>query len=101
MKSYLLSLAVGWLVGLIYHLSSVRSPAPPVVALVGLLGILAGEATVPCLHRILKGHREPAPVAAQSDESRTVPGRGPNHAPDTPPNPTPVRSPSGTDRVQG
>lgn len=99
MKSYLLSLAVGWLVGLIYHLSSVRSPAPPVIALVGLLGILAGEATVPFLHRI-KGHRESAPVATQSNGSRTIlhPERGPNHHPDSPP--TPVSSPSGTGGVQ-
>lgn len=43
MKVYLLSLAVGLLVGAIYGLSNVRSPAPPIVALVGLLGILTGE----------------------------------------------------------
>jgi XapX domain-containing protein len=43
MKPYLLSLAVGLLVGVIYALFSVRSPAPPVIALVGLLGILVGE----------------------------------------------------------
>ena len=43
MKPYLASLAVGLLVGIIYALLRVRSPAPPVVALIGLLGILAGE----------------------------------------------------------
>jgi XapX domain-containing protein len=43
MKPYLLSLAAGILVGLVYSLVRVRSPAPPVVALVGLMGILAGE----------------------------------------------------------
>jgi XapX domain-containing protein len=43
MKAYLLSLALGVLVGAIYNLSSVRSPAPPTIALVGLLGMLAGE----------------------------------------------------------
>jgi XapX domain-containing protein len=43
MKPYLLSLAAGILVGLVYGLVRVRSPAPPVIALVGLLGILAGE----------------------------------------------------------
>jgi len=42
-KAYLLSLAVGTLVGVIYALFQVRSPAPPVIALVGLLGILVGE----------------------------------------------------------
>ena len=43
MKPYVLSLAVGLLVGVIYALFNVRSPAPPVIALVGLLGILAAE----------------------------------------------------------
>jgi XapX domain-containing protein len=33
----------GIFVGLIYAMLGVRSPAPLVVALVGLLGILAGE----------------------------------------------------------
>ena len=43
MKPYLVSLAVGVLVGAIYALFQVRSPAPPVIALVGLLGMLLGE----------------------------------------------------------
>jgi XapX domain-containing protein len=43
MKAYFLSLAAGLFVGLIYSLINVRSPAPPVVALIGLLGILIGE----------------------------------------------------------
>ena len=40
MRVYLPSLGAGLLVGVVYSLLSVRSPAPPVVALVGLLGIL-------------------------------------------------------------
>lgn len=43
MKPYLLSLGAGLLVGVIYSLLNVRSPAPPVIALIGLLGILVGE----------------------------------------------------------
>ena len=43
MKLYLFSLAAGLLVGVIYALLGVRSPAPPVIALIGLLGILLGE----------------------------------------------------------
>ena len=43
MKTYLISLGVGVLVGVIYALLNVRSPAPPVVALIGLLGMLIGE----------------------------------------------------------
>ncbi|TXD71656.1 DUF1427 family protein, partial [Mitsuaria sp. TWR114] len=38
MNAYVLSAAVGLLVGVIYGLLNVRSPAPPVIALVGLLG---------------------------------------------------------------
>lgn len=44
MKMYLLSLAVGLLVGVLYYVLNVKSPAPPLVALVGLLGMVI-EAT--------------------------------------------------------
>jgi XapX domain-containing protein len=49
MKTYLMSFGAGVLVGVIYHLIDVRSPAPPVVALVGLLGILIGEQIPPII----------------------------------------------------
>ncbi|MCC8937526.1 XapX domain-containing protein [Bradyrhizobium sp. Arg68] len=55
MKIYLLSLGAGILVGVIYSLLNVRSPAPPLVALVGLLGILAGEQIVPIAKQIVQG----------------------------------------------
>ncbi len=55
MKVYVLSLAAGILVGVIYALINVRSPAPPAVALVGLLGILLGEQVVPFAKRALSG----------------------------------------------
>lgn len=35
------------LVGIICSVLQVRSPAPPLVALIGLLGILAGEPVIP------------------------------------------------------
>ena len=47
MKPYLISLVVGLLVGGIYGLLNVKSPAPPTIALIGLLGILLGEQAVP------------------------------------------------------
>ena len=53
MKPYLISLSAGLLVGIIYALLDVRSPAPPVIALVGLLGILLGEQIVPLAKRLL------------------------------------------------
>lgn len=49
---YILSLAAGLGIGVIYGLISVRSPAPPIIALLGLLGMLAGEAAV----QWLRGH---------------------------------------------
>ncbi|MGK9171082.1 XapX domain-containing protein [Inquilinus limosus] len=57
MKIYVTALAVGLLVGVIYSLLNVRSPAPPVVALIGLLGILAGEQVVPVAKRLFSGER--------------------------------------------
>ncbi|WP_233852262.1 DUF1427 family protein [Paraburkholderia sp. HD33-4] len=43
MKAYVLSLGAGVLVGGLYDVMAVRSPAPPTVALVGLPGIVGGE----------------------------------------------------------
>jgi XapX domain-containing protein len=61
MKIYLFSLLAGLLVGVIYGLLNVRSPAPPVIALVGLLGILLGEQVVPLAKRWIA--REPVSAA--------------------------------------
>ncbi|MGH6805600.1 MAG: XapX domain-containing protein [Ensifer adhaerens] len=61
MKVYLLSLGAGLLVGVIYSLLNVRSPAPPVVALIGLLGILVGEQLAPLAKSIWT--RQPAALS--------------------------------------
>ena len=53
MKPYLLSLGVGLLVGVIYSLLGVRSPAPPAIALLGLMGMLLGEQAFPIAKRLL------------------------------------------------
>jgi XapX domain-containing protein len=55
-KVYIISLAAGVLVGVVYSLLHVRSPAPPLVALVGLLGILVGEQLIPVAKQVLSGH---------------------------------------------
>lgn len=52
MKTYLLSLGAGLLVGVFYNLIQMRSPAPPVVALLGLLGILVGEQIPPLVRSL-------------------------------------------------
>jgi XapX domain-containing protein len=61
MKLYLISLAAGTLVGVIYGLLDVCSPAPPIVALIGLLGMLLGEQAVPLAKRLIA--REPINVS--------------------------------------
>ncbi len=43
MKPMLISLVVGLFVGLLYGLIRVKSPAPPIIALLGLLGMVIGE----------------------------------------------------------
>lgn len=55
MKPYLISVAAGILVGIVYSLLQVRSPAPPLVALVGLLGMLIGEQVLPVGRSLLAG----------------------------------------------
>ena len=46
MPGYLVSLLMGLAVGVAYGLVQVRSPAPPLIALVGLLGMVLGEQAV-------------------------------------------------------
>lgn len=43
MKALLISFAVGAFVGLLYGVIKVKSPAPPIIALLGLLGMVIGE----------------------------------------------------------
>ena len=69
MKLYIVSLGAGILVGIIYALLQVRSPAPPVVALIGLLGMLVGEQVVPPIKRLLAGE----PVTAAWFHAECVP----------------------------
>ncbi|MFT4252929.1 MAG: XapX domain-containing protein [Caulobacter sp.] len=61
MKIYILSLVAGLAVGVFYALVQVRSPAPPVVALIGLFGILVGEQIPPLVKTVFA--RKPAAVS--------------------------------------
>jgi XapX domain-containing protein len=68
-KIYLISLGAGILVGIIYSLLGVRSPAPPAVALIGLLGMLIGEQVLPPVKRVMAGE----PVTTAWFRSECVP----------------------------
>ncbi len=46
MSGYLVSLLMGLAVGVIYSLVQVQSPAPPMIALVGLFGMVLGQQAV-------------------------------------------------------
>ncbi len=83
MKFYWLSLAAGLVVGIVYGLLQVRSPAPPLIALIGLLGILVGEQTVPIGKRLLAG--EPVTIEWLREECLpAVLGKPPTNTPSTP-----------------
>ena len=61
MSTGLISLAAGVLIGLMYAVLKVRSPAPPALALIGLLGMLVGEQLIPIGRRLVS--REPLTLA--------------------------------------
>lgn len=91
MKPYLLSLGAGLLVGVIYSLLNVRSPAPPAIALLGLLGMLLGEQAVPIVKRLVTK----APVVAYLKTSECA-GRvlGPQGIAAAGPEPQPPKNPA-------
>ncbi|WP_128564366.1 DUF1427 family protein [Methylobacterium crusticola] len=64
-----MSLLIGAVVGLIYALVGVRSPAPPLIALVGLLGIVLGEEGTAFVRHHLNtpAAKQGAPSAAPGD----------------------------------
>jgi len=53
--SYLISLVIGLFVGVIYGALDFRSPAPPAIALVGLMGMLLGEKLWPMGRQLVSG----------------------------------------------
>jgi XapX domain-containing protein len=57
MSGYIISLAMGLIFGAAYALIQVRSPAPPLIALFGLLGMVIGEQAMD----MAKRHFQPPP----------------------------------------
>lgn len=88
MKLYLASLAAGLLVGIVYSLINVRSPAPPVVALIGLFGILIGEQIVPVARHLMNGDGLKAAIGLADCSGHVLgqlPGRPAAQRSETPP----------------
>jgi XapX domain-containing protein len=59
MLSAVLSLIAGLIVGIGYGLCGIRSPAPPAIALLGLLGMLAGSQLYHATPAETLAHRTP------------------------------------------
>jgi XapX domain-containing protein len=62
MTGYLVSLSMGLVVGAAYGIVHVRSPAPPMIALVGLFGMVLGQQAVDMAKRHFV---PPAPTSIQ------------------------------------
>jgi XapX domain-containing protein len=80
MASYLISLVMGLAVGVAYGLAHVRSPAPPAIALLGLLGMLVGEyGAILALRHFSDQHSQASAAETQarpSDDLTPQPPRG-------------------------
>jgi XapX domain-containing protein len=72
MNGYLVSLLMGLAVGVAYGVLQIRSPAPPLIALVGLLGMVLGEQAIDMAKRHLVPPSH-ASVREVTDDVRTPP----------------------------
>ncbi len=71
MIGYVISLVMGLAVGVAYGLVQVRSPAPPLIALIGLLGMVMGEQAID----LAKRHVSPFLQASVEQPPNDVHGR--------------------------
>ena len=73
--TYLISLLLGFAVGVTYAFVKVPPPAPPVIALIGLLGMLGGEnATTWVRGKLDARHRASmAPIASKIEAAAAEP----------------------------
>lgn len=75
MKARIISLVCGVAAGVLYALLDVHSPAPPVVALLGLFGMLVGEQLIPIGRRLVS--REPLTTAGFVMNAYRISGTAP------------------------
>lgn len=81
MKPYFVSLGIGLLVGALYSLLGSRSPAPPAIALLGLLGMLLGEQAVHLVRQAWHGQGVAALCKSECQERVTGVPPAPEDAP--------------------
>ena len=71
MEPFVISLLTGVLAGVIYSVVRVRSPAPPIIALVGLLGMVIGTQIIPVGQRLFAS-AEVAPRSGEAALTHTI-----------------------------
>ncbi|QCP53633.1 DUF1427 family protein [Trinickia violacea] len=74
--SYVYSLLSGLLFGIGYGLLGLKSPAPPLIALAGLLGMLGGDQLVTQLKEHLAARSAPPAVSAPAKPGASPSGSG-------------------------
>ena len=72
---YIVSLGVGFGVGLLYWLLKVQSPAPPLIALAGLLGMVLGEHAIPVVKAQLSAQTTVPAVQPSANPPANLPVR--------------------------
>jgi XapX domain-containing protein len=81
--SYLISLGVGFVVGIAYWLLKVQSPAPPLIALAGLLGMVLGEHAIPAAKAQFFTERVSTQTVGQDNPCDLVARKSNDHPPRT------------------
>ncbi|HUB47724.1 MAG TPA: DUF1427 family protein [Acetobacteraceae bacterium] len=67
MNGFAVSVAFGFAVGAIYGLVQVRSPAPPVIALAGLLGMVPGQGAIDLARQHFRTQAQELPQPPSDD----------------------------------
>ena len=57
LDAFIASFAIGLAVGVVYYFTRVKAPAPPLIALFGLLGMVVGEKLPPFVQSVLNSRQ--------------------------------------------